>query len=89
MDLLKISRRNMAKQKDRTECPVSRQQFLKAAKPLTLSIDGRSVVASVKGFSIGSFGWFGNEKVSLQIDGVFCKAQANVNLIVVGSEEAN
>jgi hypothetical protein len=87
----------MAKQKDKkTECPVSRQQFLKAAKPLTLSIDGKAnaeagaktVVASVKEFSTGSFGWFCNEKVTLEIDGVPVKVQANMNLIVVGSKEA-
>jgi hypothetical protein len=37
----------MAKQKNgkKTECPLTREQFREAAKPLTLTIDGKSLVA--------------------------------------------
>jgi hypothetical protein len=81
----------MAKSKSsngKTECPLTRDEFLKAAKPLTVTVGGRQVVASVKEFSTGSLGWFSNDKIVVEIDGVPVKVQANLNLIVVGSKEA-
>jgi hypothetical protein len=80
----------MAKQKSEngTVCPVSREQFLKAAKPLTLTIDGKTLVAPVKEFSTGSFGWFTNDKLVVEVDGVPVKVQPSISLVVVGSKDA-
>jgi hypothetical protein len=79
----------MAKEKANGKaCPVTRQQFLKAAKPLTLTIDGKTLVASVKEFSTGSFGWFTNDKLVVEVDGVSCKVQPSISLVVVGSKDA-
>jgi hypothetical protein len=79
----------MAKQKNEigTACPVTRQQFLKAAKPLALTIDGKTLIASVKEFSTGSLGWFCNDKFVVEVDGVPCKVQPSISLVVVGSKD--
>ncbi|HEY7427121.1 MAG TPA: hypothetical protein VH682_23000 [Gemmataceae bacterium] len=80
----------MAKQKDNGKtCPITRQQFLQKAKPLTLTIDGKSLVAAVKKFSTGSFGWFTNDKFVVEVDGVPIKVQPSISLVVVGSKEAD
>ncbi len=79
----------MAKDKStESKCPVTREQFRKAAKPLTLTIDGKSLVASVKEFSTGSFGWVCNDKLVIEVDGVACKVQPSISLVVVGSKDA-
>jgi hypothetical protein len=79
----------MAKSKTtESKCPVTREQFRKAAKPLTLTIDGKSLVASVKEFSTGSFGWFTNDKLTVEVDGVLCKVQPSISLVIVGSKDA-
>src|SRR5436305_12083117 len=41
----------------KTVCPVSRQQFVAEAKAVEVSINGQTVLAEVKEFSTGSFGW--------------------------------
>jgi hypothetical protein len=70
-----------------SKCPLSRERFLKAAKPLTITVDGKTLTLSPKMFSTGSFGWFDNPKVTIEVDGVLCKVQTSINLIVVGSKE--
>lgn len=71
----------------KTECTITRAQFLSQAKPLTTLIDGQPKVAPVKEFSTGSFGWYLNEKIDLLIGGIPCKVQMNFNIIVVGSKD--
>ena len=73
---------------NKTECPLTREHFRKAAKPLTLTIDGKTLVASVKEFSTGSFGWFTNDKLVIEVDGVPVKVQPSISLVVVGSKDA-
>ena len=69
-------------------CPIGRQQFLDKAKPLTLVIDGKQMVIPLKEFSTGSFGWFTNDKFSIEVDGVVLKIQPSISLVVVKSAEA-
>jgi hypothetical protein len=71
-----------------TKCPITRQQFLKAAKPLTITIDGKTLVLPTKEFSTGSFGWFSNDKLTIEVDGVAVKIQPSISLVVVGSRDA-
>lgn len=69
-------------------CPVSREVFRKAAKPLPLTIDGKAgMVLSPKEFSTGSFGWNTNEKYTVMIDGVAVPCQLGINLTIIGSKE--
>lgn len=83
----------MADEKDKaapkkTTCPVTRKDFLEHAKAQTIVLgDLGSVVASVKEFSTGSFGWNANDKVVVVIDGDPVKVQVGINLTVVGSKE--
>ena len=53
----------------KTSCPVSKTQFLEKAEPLRVSINGQEMLAEVKEFSTGSFGWYMNGKTVVQIDG--------------------
>lgn len=69
----------------KTECPVTREEFVKNAKPITVVINGETKVASPKEFSTGSFGWYLGEKVAIQVGDTPVKVQIGMNLTVVGS----
>ena len=45
-------------------------------------------LADVKEFSTGSFGWYLNGKIVVNVDGKPCSVQVGMNLTVVGSKEA-
>ncbi len=72
----------------KTTCPVTRADFREKAKPLELSIGGRTLTAMVKEFSTGSFGWYINDKVPVEIDGKTVMVQVGCNMTIVGSKEA-
>jgi hypothetical protein len=42
----------------------------------------------VKEFDSGSLGWFTNDKFTVDLDGVPCKVQPSINLVIVHSKEA-
>jgi hypothetical protein len=75
---------------DGRKCPITPEQFRAGARAVTVVIGDEKKTALVKEFSTGSFGWFMNEKIVLEvmIDGkpVHVKVQANVNLTIVGSK---
>jgi hypothetical protein len=73
----------------KTACPVTRAQFTEKAEPLKVTINGQDLVAEVKEFSTGSFGWYLNGKIIVPIDGKNCSVQIGMNLAVVGSKEAD
>ena len=81
---LRYGGRAMAK----SPCPVSQTQFLEKAEPLKITINGQEMVAEVKAFSTGSFGWYLNGKTAVTIDGKVVSVQIGMNLTVVGSKEA-
>ncbi|MDY7227990.1 hypothetical protein [Hyalangium rubrum] len=68
--------------------PVSLSQFLEKAEPLKVSINGQEMLAEVKSFSTGSFGWYLNGKTVVTIDGKPVSVQIGMNMTVVGSKEA-
>ena len=72
----------------KSPCPVSRPQFLEKAEPVKLTINGQEIVADRREFSTGSFGWYYNGKVSINVDGKSLSVQVGLNLTVVGSKEA-
>ena len=72
----------------KTSCPVSLTQFLEKAEPLKVVINGQEMLAEVKQFSTGSFGWYMNGKTVVSIDGKAVSVQIGMNLTVVGSKEA-
>lgn len=73
--------------KPKKTCPISRQLFRDAAKPIPISIGGQTVVAGVKEFGTGSFGFYANGKVVMEIGGVAHTFQLGMNLTAVGSKD--
>jgi hypothetical protein len=71
----------------KTACPITRNQFTTAAKPVVVNIANQPLNASPKQFSTNSVGWFANGKVSLLVDGVPCMCQVSLNITVIGSKE--
>jgi hypothetical protein len=68
---------------------VSLKQFQEKAEPLKVVINGQEMLAEVKAFSTGSFGWYINGKTSVTVDGKLVSVQIGMNLTVVGSKEAD
>jgi hypothetical protein len=71
-----------------SKCPLSQSQFLEKAEPLKIAINGMEMLAEVKSFSTGSFGWYLNGKTVISVDGKPVSVQIGMNLTVVGSKEA-
>ena len=72
----------------KTSCPVSLSQFIEKAEPVRISINGQEMLAEVKQFSTGSFGWYMNGKTVGTVDGKPISVQIGMNLTVVGSKDA-
>ena len=68
--------------------PVSLKQFQEKAEPLKVVINGQEMLAEVKSFSTGSFGWNINGKMTITVDGKPLSVQIGMNMTVVGSKEA-
>jgi hypothetical protein len=71
----------------KTSCPIGRADFRAKAKPLSVVINDQKLSAPVKEFSTGSFGWYLNGKMTVEIDGVPVAVQIGLNMTVVGSKE--
>jgi hypothetical protein len=67
---------------------LSLTQFLEKAEPMKVTINGQEMLAEVKQFSTGSFGWYMNGKTVVSIDGKAVSVQIGMNLTIVGSKEA-
>jgi hypothetical protein len=72
----------------KTTCPVTLAQFTEKAQALKITINGQDQLADVKTFSTGSFGWYLNSKIVVEIDGKPVSVQIGANLTVVGSKDA-
>ena len=72
----------------KSPCPVTLSQFLEKAEPLKVTINGQEMLAEVKSFSTGSFGWYINGKTTVTVDGKPVSVQIGMNMTVVGSKEA-
>ena len=72
----------------KSSCPLSLAQFLDKAEPLKIVVQGQEMLAEVKSFSTGSFGWYLNGKTVMTVDGKVVSVQIGMNLTVVGSKEA-
>jgi hypothetical protein len=72
----------------RTNCPVSRAQFQTTATALDVKVGDQALAALPREFSTGSFGYQGNGKVILMIDGKPALCQVGINVTVIGSKLA-
>jgi hypothetical protein len=71
----------------KTHCPITRDDFRAAAKPLSVTIAGVPLAAEVKEFSTGSLGWYLNGKTMVEINGSPVAVQIGLNMTIVGSKE--
>ena len=73
--------------KKKKACPISRERFARVAKPLAITLEGRTVLAEVKEFSTGSYGWyFGGKTMEVVVDGVTCDVVPVISLILAHSK---
>jgi hypothetical protein len=73
----------------KTKCPLTREEFTTAAKPLAVQLNGQMLTLGVKEFATGSFGYFCNDKITVMVGDIPVKCQANLTLIAVGSKDAD
>jgi hypothetical protein len=66
---------------------VSLEEFMDGAKPLPVTVNGVPFAATPKHFSTGSYGWYLNGKVTVEIGGVPVMVQLGLNLTVVNSKK--
>ena len=69
-------------------CPVTREEFRAGAKPVQVTVNGVPLMAEVKEFSTGSFGWYLTGKVTVNVGEKPVSVQIGMNLTVVGSKES-
>lgn len=74
---------------EKNACPITLAQFKKLAEPIEVRIGDRAVVADVKEFSTGSFGWYINAKIPVKVGDVTLNLQIGANMTVVNSKEAD
>jgi hypothetical protein len=72
----------------KSPCPLTKTQFIEKAEPVRVSLNGQEMLAEVKEFSTGSFGWYLNGKTVITVDGKPVAVQVGMNLTLVGSKEA-
>ena len=70
------------------KCPISRSKFRESASPVRVEINCNPMMAEVKEFSTGSFGWYLNGKTTIDVGGTPVTVQIGMNLTVIGSKEA-
>ena len=73
--------------KNKTTCPVSREEFLSQAKSLTIKVGDKEFIASPRQFSTGSLGWNVNDKLIVEVNGKAVTLQVGMNLTVIGSKD--
>ncbi len=71
----------------KSNCPVSRSEFVQDAKPVEVIINGIPMTAEVKEFSTGSLGWYLNGKANIKVGEKSVSVQIGMNLTIVGSKE--
>ena len=67
-------------------CAISRADFMAAAKPLEITINGIPMIAEIKEFSTGSFGFYINGKMNVKIGEKSVPVQIGANFTVVNSK---
>lgn len=87
-DLVERQRNRNHEAMAKSPCALSQSQFLAKAEPLKINITGQDMLAEVKAFSTGSFGWYLNGKTTVMVDGKAVSVQIGMNLTIVGSKEA-
>ena len=72
----------------KTACPITCAKFRKEAKPITVQLGDQTLTLPMKEFSTGSFGYYLNQKIALQIDGEAVTGALQIQIPIVGSKDA-
>lgn len=70
----------------KTECPLTKEEFVEAAEALPININGAILTAEVKEYKTGSFGWFCNGKLTIMVGDKPVKVQLGLTMTAVGSK---
>lgn len=71
----------------KTTCPITREDFRKNAKSVTIKIGELELLADAREFSTKSLGWYLNGKATLRVGETPVTVQIGLNLTIVGSKE--
>jgi hypothetical protein len=69
-----------------TKCPLTLEQFQQKARALLVQVGTEKLLANVKVFSTGSFGYNASGKITLDLEGTPVQFQVGLNVIAVGSK---
>jgi hypothetical protein len=72
--------------KEATKCPITKETFKQKAMPVATKIGDVLLSIMPKEFSTGSFGFYGNGKVTQLVNGVPVVFQTNVQMVAIGSK---
>lgn len=67
-------------------CPLTKEEFMGAAKAVTVVIAGVPMAAGVKAFGTGSYGFYLNGRVTIMIGDTPVEHQVGLNLTAIGSK---
>ncbi|CAE7440224.1 glcK [Symbiodinium natans] len=81
------SGKGKGKIKERQSASMSRQDFMKKAKPILVTVGDKKFKAAPKLFSTGSCGFMASTKVPVEVNGIPLVLQCSLNLPVIGSKE--
>ena len=73
--------------RSKASLPITREMFRTSARPITVVINGKEMVAAAKEFSTGSLGWNINEKLQVEVAGQTVTVQVGLNLTIIGSKD--
>jgi hypothetical protein len=67
---------------------MQKSQFVTQAKPISVNVNGQTILAAPKQFSTGSVGFFANGKIPVTLlDGTPAVLQVSASLTVCGSKD--
>ncbi len=69
-------------------CPVTEAEFLEHAGPLVLEVGGTKILIQPRPFGTGSFGFGGQDRIIVEINGKPCKVMCTINFPLVKSNKA-
>lgn len=73
-----------------SKCNITRDAFNTNARPLTVTLpEGKTMELAPRTFSTGSFGFQGNTKVDVIIDGKPVACQVGMTITAIGSKTAS
>jgi TPP-dependent trihydroxycyclohexane-1,2-dione (THcHDO) dehydratase len=73
--------------KGKKRCPLTEEQFLASAKPVTIAIGGVKYAAEPKAFKTGSFGWAVRIQQDIPTGEGSVSVSTTLNLVAQGSKD--